>query len=231
MAAEIQGAILYMDKVNTVLVLLITVSLALIALFTGTGSVSDTIAIGGSGVSFQAPKAVPLILAFVWLLLWQRFMVLSLHENKPEIDKLIQNKLNDSGFVHKAFSAKKAGFPGAYAVCKWPWPDFKIPQTAAGKYVHYERGLLARRFKFSYFGNDATGGGMFVHFGPKASNIKNGTLTPLNLGYWKCLLFEVKFLTIRLFDTPSVGQHYIPHVIAWTTALTILLMTIHQSSI
>ncbi|WP_423732328.1 hypothetical protein [Hafnia paralvei] len=226
--AEIQGAILYMDKVNTVLVLLITLSLALIALFTGTGSVSDTIAIGGSGVSFQTPKAVPLILTVVWLLLWQRFMVLSLHENKPEIDRLIQTKLNTSGFVHKAFSAKKAGFTGAYGVKKWAWADPKIPQAAAGNYVHYERGLLARRFKFSYFGNDSTGGGMFVHFGPKANNIKNGTLTPFNLGYWKCLLFEVKFLIIRLFDTPSVGQHYIPHVVAWATALTILIMTIHQ---
>lgn len=220
-----------MDKVNTVLVFLITSSLALIALFTGTGSVSDTIAIGGSGVSFQTPKAVPLILTVVWILLWQRFMVLSLHENKPEIDKLIQNKLNASGFVHKAFSAKKAGFPGAYGVNKWAWADPKIPQAAAGDYVHYERGLLARRFKFSYFGNDSTGGGMFVHFGPKASNIKNGMLTPINLGYWKCLLFEVKFLIIRLFDTPSVGQHYIPHVVAWATALTILVMTIHQYSI
>lgn len=219
-----------MDKVNTVLVLLITLSLALIALFTGTGSISETIAIGGSGVSFQTPKAVPLILTVVWLLLWQRFMVLSLHENKPEIDKLIQNKLNTSGFVHKAFSAKKAGFPGAYAVNKWPWADPKIPHAAGAKYVHYERGLLARRFKFSYFGNDSSGGGMFVHFGPKASNIKNGTLTPLNMGYWKCLLFEFKFLVIRLFDTPAVGQHYIPHVVAWATTLTILIMTIRESS-
>lgn len=217
-----------MDKVNTVLVLLITLSLALIAIFTGTGSVSGTIPIGSSGVSFQATKAIPLILIVLWLLLWQRFMVLSMHENKPEIDKLIQNKLNISGFVHKVFSAKKAGFPGAYGVHKWGWPDPKIPQTAAGNYVHYERGLLARRFKFSFFGNDSTGNGMFVHFGPKASNIKNGTLTPLNLSYWKCLLFETKFLVIRLFDIPSVGQHYIPHVISWGTALTILITTIHQ---
>lgn len=231
MAAEIQGAILYMDKVNTVLVLLITLSLALIALFTGTGSVSGAIPIGSTGVSFQAPKAIPLILTVIWLLLWQRFMVLSLHENKPEIDKLIQNKLNASGFVHKVFSAKKVGFPGAYGVSKWAWADPKIPQTVAGNYVHYERGLLARKFKFSFFGNDSTGGGMFVHFGPKASNIKNGTLTPLNLGYWKCLLFEMKFLVIRLFDTPSVGQHYIPHVIAWATVLTIFITTLHQSTI
>lgn len=220
-----------MDKVNTVLVLLITLSLALIALFTGAGSVSGTIPIGSSGVSFQAPKAIPLILTGIWLLLWQRFMVLSMHENKPEIDELIQNKLNASGFVHKVFSAKKAGFPGVYGVSKWGWNDPKIPQAAAGNYVHYERGLLARRFKFSYFGNDSTGGGMFVHFGPKASNIKNGTMTPLNFGYWKCLLFEMKLLMIRLFDTPSVGQHYIPHVIAWATALTILITTIHQSTI
>lgn len=99
-----------MDKVNTVLVLLITLSLALIALFTGMGSVAGAIPIGSTGISFQAPKAIPLILTVIWLLLWQRFMVLSLHENKPEIDKLIQNKLNASGFVHKVFSAKKLGF-------------------------------------------------------------------------------------------------------------------------
>lgn len=219
-----------MDKVNTVLVLLIMLSLALIALFTGTGSVSDTLPIGSSGVSFQAPKAIPLILTVIWLLLWHRFMVLSLHENKPVIDKLIQGKLNTSGFVHKAFSAKKAGFPGVYGVCKWPWKDPNIPSSASANYVHYERGLLSRRFKFSYFGNDSSGGGMFVHFGPKASNIKNGTLTPFNFGYWKCLFFEMKFLVIRLFDTPSVGQHYIPHVIAWATALTMLIATIHQST-
>lgn len=216
-----------MDKVNTILVLLITLSLALIALFTGTGSVSGTLPIGSTGVTFQAPKAIPLILTVIWLLLWQRFMVLSMHENKPEIDKLITNKLNASGFVSRVFSPKTAGFPGTYGVCKWPWPDVKIPQTAAGNYVHYERGLLARRFKFSYFGNDSTGEGMFVHFGPKTSNIINGTLTPLNLGYWKCLLFEMKYLIIRLFDTPSVGQHYIPHVIAWAAALTIFIMSIH----
>ena len=83
-----------MDKVNTILVLLITFSLALIALFTGTGSVSGTLPIGSSGVTFLAPKAIPLILIVIWLLLWQRFMVLSMHENKPEIDKLITNKLN-----------------------------------------------------------------------------------------------------------------------------------------
>ena len=220
-----------MDKVNTVLVFLITLSLALIALFTGTGSVSGSIPIGSSGVSFQAPKALPLILMVIWLLLWQRFMVLSMHENKPEIDKLIQTQLNASGFVNKAFSAKKVGFPGAYGVSKWGWNDPKISQAAAANYVHYERGLLARKFKFSYFGNDCTGKGLYIHFGPKASNIQNGTLNPLNLGYWKCLLFEMKFIMIRLFDTPLVGQHYMPHIIAWGAALTILITTIYQSVI
>lgn len=55
---------------------------------------------------------------------------------------------------------------------------------------------------------------MFVHFGPAASNIQNGTFTPLSRGYWKCIWFEMKFLLLRLFDTPVIGLHYIPHLVA-----------------
>lgn len=69
---------------------------------------------------------------------------------------------------------------------------------------------------------------MYVHFGPKASNIKNGSLTPLNLGYWKCLLFEAKFLVVRLFDTPMIGQHYMPHTFAWITAIVLLFVSVHH---
>ncbi|WP_196004769.1 hypothetical protein [Citrobacter freundii] len=217
-----------MDKVNTVLVLLITLSLALIAIFTGIGSVSGSIPIGNSGVSLQATKTFPLLLIIFWLFVWQRFMVLSLHENKPIIDKLILKKINQSTLVYKIFSAKKAGFPGGVGISKWGWNDGSIPHDAPGNHIHYERGFLARRFKFSYFGNDSAGAGKFIHFGPKANNIKSGTLTPLNFGYWKCLVFEVKFLLVRLFDTPVIGQHYIPHAFAWAATLVIFFTYIKQ---
>ncbi|HII3188677.1 hypothetical protein LCD39_06955 [Enterobacter asburiae] len=212
-----------MDKVNTVATLLIMLSLALMAIFLGIGSVSGSIPIGNSGVSLRATETFPLILLIFWLIVWQRFTVLSLHENRPTIDKLILDKINNSSLVHSVFSAKKTGFPSAYAVSKWGWNDPYIPKGAPGNYIHYERRFLARRFKFSYFGNDSTGTAKYVHFGPKASNIENGQLTPLNLGYWKCLFFEAKFLVIRLFDTPVIGQHYLPHSVALIAVLVLCL--------
>ncbi|MHA1091678.1 hypothetical protein LL024_06970 [Enterobacter ludwigii] len=212
-----------MDKVNTVSILLISLSLALIAIFLGIGSVSGSIPIGNSGVSLQATKTFPFILIIFWLFVWQRFTVLSLHENRPTIDKLILDKINISDLVHSVFSAKKFGFPGAYTVCKWGWNDPSIPKGAPGNYIHYKRGLLARRFKLSFLGNDSSGAAKYVHFGPKASNIENGKFTPINLGYWKCLFFEAKFLMTRLFDTPLVGQHYLPHSFAWIAVLVLSL--------
>lgn len=129
--------ILFMDKLNSVLVFLCTLSIALIAIFSGAGSATGSVPIGNTGVSLHATNTLPLILAIVWLLAWHRFIVLSLHENKPQIDKLILARINESEFVRKVFNSKHFGFPGPVGTSKWGWPDPQIPNGSPGNFVYY----------------------------------------------------------------------------------------------
>ena len=58
---------------------------------------------------------------------------------------------------------------------------------------------------FHYFGNDTNDSALCVHFGPVASNINNGSVTPLKRGYWKCIWFEIKTLAPRFLIPLSSG--------------------------
>lgn len=190
-------------------------SLTILLFSAGWASFSDSIDIGNTGLKMTAMSIAPYLLIAFWLYSWQRFYVISKHVNKPQIDSMISGKVNSSLFVFLVFPPKSFGLIAACGIGKWGWPHPEIPKPTPGNYVFYKRTIFKRTFMFNYFGNDASGDGLYVHFGPAASNIQNGSVTPLCVGYWKCIFFELKFLIVRLFDTPSVGFHYCPHILSW----------------
>lgn len=130
---------------------------------------------------------------------------------------MLVEKVNSSKLILAVFPPKSYKLPGAVDIHKWSWSHESIPQTAPHDYVSYKRERFKHRFMFYYYGNDTNDEALCVHFGPVASNIKDGDLTPSNTGYWQCIWFKTRFLALRIFDTPIIGFHYFPHIFAWVT--------------
>lgn len=204
-----------MEDIKAASTRLILSSAGLILFLGGWASFADTIPIGNLGLKLTSLHIAPIILIAFWAFSWQRFFVLSREANKSSIDDLILKKINDSEFVYSAFPPKSFGLNNVKWIHKWGWTHAEIPQNVPDNYVFYKRMFAKRLFMFQYHGLDVNNEGLHIHFGPVASNINNGAITPLKLGYWKCIYFEIKTLVPRFFDTPVVGFHYFPHIFAW----------------
>lgn len=206
-----------MEDIKAASTRLILSSAGLILFLGGWASFSDSIPIGNLGLKLTSLHVAPIILIAFWAFSWQRFFVLSRETNKSLIDDLVRKKINDSNFVYSVFPPKLYGlpFPDINSISKWGWPHAEIAKEAPDAYVFYKRMFAKRLFMFKYFGLDANKEGLQVHFGPVASNITNGAVTPLKFGYWKCIWLEIKVLAPRFFDTPIIGFHYFPHIFAW----------------
>jgi len=212
-----------MEDIKATRTKLIVSALCVLALFGGWATFADALPIGNFGLKITASYIFPYILVAFWLYSWQRFYVLSRHTNKPIIDALILEKITTPDLIFKLFPPRSYGLANAIAIGKWGWPDSRIPSNAKQNFVFYGRKTLSRCFMFNYLGNDFNGDALYVHFGEPASNIKNGHLTPNCASYWKCLWYEIRFLTTKFFDTPIVGFHYFPHLLSWFTLLCLCI--------
>lgn len=213
----------YMEDIKAARKLFFICSLSVLFFFGGWASFVDSFSIGNFGLKITAIYILPYLLIGLWLYSWYSFYVLSRQSNKPIIDALVLERINSTNFIFKAFPHNEYGLSGAVAIGKWGWPDERIPRNSAPNFVFYGRVTLKRHFMFNYFGSDLNGDALYVHFGDSAPNIKNGCLTPFSKGYWNCLWFEFKFLLTKLFDTPTIGSHYIPHFVSWAVLAFLLV--------
>ncbi|CAI1709162.1 Uncharacterised protein [Serratia quinivorans] len=204
-----------MEDIKTASTRLILSSAGLILFLGGWASFAESIPIGNLGLKLTSLHVAPIILIAFWLFSWQRFFVLARQSNKPAIDQMIVDKVNSSKLILSVFPPKSFNLPGQVSKHKWGWPHESVPKAAPHDYVSYKRERFKRRFMFQYFGNDSNEEARYVHFGPVASNIKDGDLIPFNTGYWKCIWFELRTLAPRFFDNPIIGFHYFPHIFAW----------------
>lgn len=212
-----------MEDIKAASTRLILSSAGLILFLGGWASFADSIPIGSLGLRITSLRIAPIILIAFWAFSWQRFFVLSRTANKPAIDDLLLKSVNASTLARSIFPPKLFGLPGAVGVHKWGWDHSEIPQAAPDNHIFYKRMFFSRLFMFHYFGNDTNDSALCVHFGPVASNINNGSVTPLKRGYWKCIWFEIKTLAPRFFDTPIIGFHYFPHFFAYVAFVCLLV--------
>ncbi|HID9646541.1 TPA: hypothetical protein ACXI3D_004982 [Serratia marcescens] len=204
-----------MEDIKAASTRLILSSAGLILFLGGWASFADSIPIGNLGLKLTSLHVAPIILIAFWLFSWQRFFVLSRDSNKPTIDDLMLKNVNTSKLVYSIFQPALFGLPDAKGIAKWGWAHAEIPNKAPHDHIFYKRTFFKRLFMFQYFGNDVNDQALFVHFGPAAPDVNNGAVTPIKLRYWKCILFEIKVLAPRFFDTPIIGFHYFPHIFAW----------------
>lgn len=214
-----------MEDLNTASKRLILSSAGLILLLGGWASFSEDIPVGITGMKVTSIYIAPWVLVFFWLYSWQRFYVLSQHNNKKEIDNIISREINKSAnhiadkIVRSVFPPSNFNLQSPVAVRKWGWRDAKIPLDAPADFIYYERCFLKRNFMFSYIGNDLNNQALHVHFGPQANNIKNGTFSFFSCKFWKCVAFEIKIIAPLSFKLPIIGFHYFPHIFSWGTTL------------
>lgn len=212
-----------MEDLKTASARLVLSSVGLILLLGGWASFANEIPIGNMGLKLTSLYVAPFLLCGFWLYSWQRFFVLARHSNKPDIDKLLLSSINtacntnQNDLIRSVFRPQNFNLKLPVMVRKWGWSSVYIPADAKADYVVYNRSLGRRDFMFCYLGNDINDNALYVHFGPKASNIQNGTLRPISLGYWKCISFELKHLINHSFKLPLIGAHYFPHIFAWST--------------
>ncbi|MCH4197523.1 MAG: hypothetical protein LKJ78_21625 [Serratia liquefaciens] len=212
-----------MEDIKAASTRLILSSAGLILFLGGWASFADSIPLGNLGLKLTSLYVAPIILIAFWLFSWQRFFVLARQSNKPSIDQMIVDRVNSSKLVKSVFPPKSFNFPGAVGIYKWAWHHESILRSAPSDYVSYKRERFKRRFMFHYLGNDSNDTAINVHFGPVATNIKNGDITPLTIGYWKCIWFEIRTLAPRFFDTPIIGFHYFPHIFAWAAFIYVCI--------
>jgi len=216
-----------MEDINKSRMFLILLSCAVIFVYCGLATLSDTPFPSIIGLKIRY-IALPAIITVVWLFSWQRFFVLSLNADKSKIDELILAEVNKNNINYKIFPPKNYGLGKITTVVKWSMPDARIPREAVHNYIYYGRTLLKRTFMFSYLGSLENGDASYVHFAEKKANIFSGILTPLSFKYWSCLFFEIKFLFCKSFLIPVVGAYYFPHILSWAAFLVIVFSIIFQ---
>lgn len=200
-------------------------SLGLIFLMAGWATFTKEIPVGIPGLVFTSLSIAPYILAFGWLYSWQRFYVLSRHENKPEIDAIISDAINanpnnsQNDIIRKVFPPELYKLKRPVAVRRWEWECKELPKGSPRHYVIYQRLNGKRLFMFNYSGNDVNNAPLFVHIGPEAVNIKNGLVKIQSRQYWKCLFFEAEVIFKLSFEKPIIVSYYLPHLVAWCCLL------------
>ncbi|EOC1611847.1 hypothetical protein ACI49Z_003573 [Cronobacter turicensis] len=210
-----------MEDKKAVSRLLVCSSVGLMLLLGGWASFREFIPVGVPGLKLTSLQVAPYILTAFWLFFWFRFYVLSRHEDKPEIDKLISEKINSNpnnnqhDLIRSVFPPSKYGLKIPVVVRRWAWQCEELPVSAPLHYVVYQRNFCKRLFMFNYMGNDYNDAALFVHVGHEAVNIHNGVVKLPSSGYFKCLFFEVKCLVKLSFEKPIIVSYYAPHLLAW----------------
>lgn len=210
-----------MDDKKAVSRLLVGSSVGLMLLLGGWASFKDFIPVGVPGLKLTSLKIAPYLLTVFWLFFWFRFYVLSRHEDKPEIDKLISYIINvnpnnsQHDFIRSVFPPNQYGLKKPVIVRRWTSKGEELPKNAPLHYVVYRRMFCKRLFMFNYCGNDIHDTALFVYIGHKAENIRNGMMKIPSRGYFKCLYFEIKCLVKLAFEKPIIVSYYAPHFLAW----------------
>ncbi|ELY2909316.1 hypothetical protein ACU9D5_003330 [Cronobacter dublinensis] len=209
-----------MDDIKTARRFLYVSSGLLISITAGWATFTKEIPVGIPGIVFTSLSIAPYILALSWLYCWQRFYVLSRHENKPEIDTIISDAINvnpnnsQNDIIRKVFPPESYGLKKPVVVRRWDF-EYKGLSTLPLHHVIYQRLSGKRLFMFNYMGNDINDAPLFVHFGPERINIKNGLVRIWSTQYWKCLSFEAKTILGFSFEKPIIVAYYLPHLLAW----------------
>lgn len=212
-----------MEDIKTASTRLILSSTGLILFLGGWASFADTIPVGSLGLKLTSLHIAPIILIAFWAFSWQRFFVLSLTTNKPKIDAIVLDKVNETKRLARAiFPPETVGIYGASGIVKWNWHHPEVSNESPFDHIVYKRLFGKRLFMFYYIGNDINNESLHVHIGPVPADMKNGVVTPLHRKYWKCIWFEIQTLVPRFFDTPIIGFHYFPHIFAWATLFYML---------
>jgi len=190
-----------------------------------------------SKVKFQAlsieltrPDFIWLFLVLFWLYFTHRFYVIAKKEYGGELRESFSKAVSESALLMKIFP------PSNYyssSDVKWltrAWVnDATVDLSDVGdKYCNYIRYRFGRALEFQYL-HESEG---YKHFLDKrdqkyGSNINSGNISLSDLGYFTCLLFELKFIIRQWSIDPNISTYYLPIWLASFSGLGLVLKALY----
>ncbi|WP_181144159.1 hypothetical protein [Vibrio campbellii] len=209
---------------------LISSTIILLGLVSG-AKFEHTVKIQALSIELTRPEYLWFFIVLFWLYFTHRFYVIAKKEYGGEIRKSFSQEVSSSNLVLDVFPP--ANYYSTNDV-KWltrAWIDqANVDLKDVGdKHCNYIRYRFGRAFEFQYLHPDDG----YKHFLDKrdnsfGENILSGNVGIRDLGYLKCLLFELRFIIKQWGVEPMISTYYLP---LWLAGFSCIGLVVQITSV
>lgn len=208
---------------------LISSTIILLSLVSG-AQFESKVKIQALSLELTRPEFLWVFVILFWLYFTHRFYVIAKKQFGTEINKAFSEEISSSHFLLKIFPPQNY-FPSdevEWLTRAWIDKENTDLKNVGEHYCNYVRYDFGRAFEFQYR-HPSEG---YKHFLDKydhafGDNITSGNVNMRNLGYFKCLLFELKFIVRQWSIEPMISTYYFP---IWLAAISCLGLSIQVIS-
>lgn len=191
---------------------MISSTIILLGLVSG-AEFEPTVKIQALSIELTRPEYLWLFIILFWLYFTHRFYVIVKKEYGAEIRDAFSKAVSSSNFVLTVFPPINYYSTNDVKWLTRAWINYANVdlKDVGDQHCNYIRYRFGRAFEFQYLHRD----GGFKHFLDKrddrfGDNILSGNVGVCNLGYFKCLLFELRFIAKQWGEEPTISTYYLP---------------------